>query len=219
VLAMAETFEEALVVGFEHEFLQARLAVFDGAMDEADTEHHDHLASAALGVDLTFLDEALVLGASFITDLADTLGGAGPDGKFGFAPSARYGRDVPGGGVYLGATLFDRVALRLEAVGALGRFSDRELDADLDGHGDRPWAFNTELTVVILPELLSATARLEGSGEWSGAPALQTGLSVTATPWKYASFGAEALYGSYDSDLGGGLRETFLALAFAKVSF
>jgi len=87
--------------------------------------------------------------------------------------------------------------LRGEVVSALKRFDPLDLDRDLDGRGDTPRAWLTELAIPLTSSLECAL-RYEGSHEFFGFPERQYGADVTWTILTGTTLSLEALHGEFD---------------------
>lgn len=208
-LELGETRETAVLVGYEHDLFSIAAFVFNGEaerVDAAGAAEESHIKDWGVSAKVTPA-EFLELGASFLSDLADT----------GAELAPQYRRRVAGWSAYAGATL-GPVAVSGEVLGAVRRFSSEDLDADGDGSGDRPLAWNVEVAWEAL-ENVELAGRVEGSREFAGQPELQYGLCASWGPWEHVSLSLEYLRGHFDRDFGEDLRRRDLVTAQVALAF
>jgi len=191
-LELGETRETAVLLGFESDLFALSGFLFNGDAEKVDDDgdpEEDHVKD--WGVSAKMMPNAhLELGASFLSDLADT------DADLG----SEYHDRVSGWSAFAMA-YFGPFNMSGEVLGAMGSFDDADLDADGDGSGDRPLAWNLELAWEAL-ENVEVAARLEGSREFSGEPELQYGGDISWEPWKHVSVSLEYLHGEFDESFG-----------------
>ncbi|MBE0618372.1 MAG: LbtU family siderophore porin [Proteobacteria bacterium] len=191
-LELGETRETAILLGYEHELFSLSAFLFNGDAEKvngAGEPEDDHLKDWGVSAKVMPTD-FLELGASLLSDLADT------DAALVSECQDR----VPGWSAFVVAVL-DPIELSGEILGAVDSFDAADLDADEDGSGDRPLAWNLELAWDVM-ENVEIAARLEGSRELAGAPELQCGATVSWGPWEYVSLSLEYLHGEFDEDFG-----------------
>lgn len=188
LLDLGETRETALLAGYEQGPLALSAFIFNGDAEKS-TDSEDHLDDWGLSLTLKPA-EGLELGASYLADLADT------DAEL----AETYSRRVGGWSAYAVAG-FGSYELSGEMLGAARRFAAGDVDADGDGRGDRPFAWNVELGWHPA-EPLELALRLEGSDEIGGAPQRQYGLCASWGPWESVSLSLEYLRGEFGSAFG-----------------
>lgn len=182
--ALGEAQETALVVGYDHDLFGFSLFAFNGKADKAGAESHLRDFGAALSLKPL---EGLELGASFLSDLADT------DADLVASP---YERGVGAWSAY-GIVRLDKFEISAEITEALRRFAAADLDADVDGRGDRPRTWNLEVA-VDLRENIELALRYEGSSEFSEMPETQYGVCTSWGIRDNLSLSLEYLRGDFD---------------------
>lgn len=131
--------------------------------------------------------ESLSLGASFLSDLADSDEPLLSDNR------DRFERKVPAASAYLvwvGGTF----EVTVEALGAMRSFQELEPDRN------RPMAWNLEFAQFPHPSFDWAI-RLEGSRDLEDAPRLQAGAAITFRLRRQAALTLEALHGRFKDAL------------------
>jgi hypothetical protein len=131
--------------------------------------------------------DALLIGASYITDLADS------DERPLEEAGNRYARKVPGLSGYLFWAAED-YEISLEALGATRAFAELEADRN------HPVAWNFEFA-YFLKSGIELAARAEGSHELEDAPRRQYGAAVTFRPHVRVAVTLEYLYGHFQGEL------------------
>lgn len=202
-LELGETRETALRGGFHHDNFAIEAFVFNG---DAEQDGRDsHLRDFGASLSLTPY-EGLELATSYLSDLADS------DSELvGTSYSRRAGAWSAAAVATLGPVEFSG-----EYLGALKSFAD--LDADDDGSGDRPQAWNLEAAWYFL-ENLELAARLEGSEEFAGQPKRQYGLGGSWGFYQNATLAVEYLHGRFDQAFGDGAKSRDLATIQLALAF
>lgn len=202
-LELGETRETALRGGFHHDHFALEAFVFNG---DAEQDGRDsHLRDFGASLSLTPF-EGLELATSYLSDLADS------DSELvGNSYSRRVGAWSAAAVATLGPVEFSG-----EYLGALKSFAD--LDADGDGSGDRPQAWNLEAAWYFL-ENLELAARLEGSEEFAGQPQRQYGLGSSWGFHQQATLAVEYLHGRFDEAFGDGAKSRDLATIQLALAF
>ncbi|MFO7983493.1 MAG: LbtU family siderophore porin [Desulfuromonadales bacterium] len=185
-LELGETRETALLGGYGNDIVTISAYIFNGDADK-EGDQEDHIRDWGLSVSSTPA-EGLTLGASYISDLAESdaeLVGDTFEGRVGgwsaFFTLEPEGFHVTG-----------------EVLGADSTFSAADMDADGNGVGDRPLAWNLELAWYP-SEVLELSARYEGSDEFSGHPETQYGICTSWGVRENVSLSLEYLRGEFDS--------------------
>ncbi len=206
---LGETQETAILAGYEHDLFSVSAFLFNGDAEKingAGEAEEEHLRDWGVSAKVTPV-EFLEAGASLLSDLADT----------GAELLDEYVERVPGWSAFIVAQL-GPIAVSGEALGAMDSFDALDLDADGDGSGDQPLAWNVELAWGAL-ENVELAARVEGSEELAGAPELQYGANVSWGPWESVSLSLEYLHGEFDRDFGEGIDSRDLVTTQLAVEF
>jgi hypothetical protein len=186
-LELGETRETAALVGYGHDLFSLSAFVFNGDAEKNGEE--DHLRDWGASLVITPA-EGIELGGSYLADLADS------DAEL--LSLSEYRRRVGGWSSF--ATVergpFEASA---EILGAVKSFAAADLDADGDGKGDKPLAWNLEVSWSPV-EQVELAARYEGSDEFAGQPERQYGVGASWSPWEYTTLSLEYLRGEFDHD-------------------
>lgn len=189
-LELGEIRETAVWAGYENDLISARIFLYNGEVEkEGDSDKIGDWGASVSVSPAGFIS----LGVGYISDIADTEAGL----------VETYTSLTSGISAFTTVSL-GPFELTGEILGAAGDFGAADLDGDGDGLGDRPFAWNAEVSWDIREDLEMA-ARLEGSSEFSGNPELQYGFCISWSPWEYISISAEYLRGEYDGDFGRGI--------------
>lgn len=204
-LELGETRETALRGGVHHDHFALEVFAFNG--DAEQTGKDSQLRDFGASLSLTPVD-GLQLATSYLSDLA-----ASHSERLGSAFSRRVGAWSASG-----VATFGPLELSGEYLGALQSFAAADLDANGDGSGDRPRAWNLEVAWLPL-ESLELAARLEGSDQFAGQPQRQYGLGGSWGFYQHATLALEYLHGRFDQAFGEGTKSrdlvsVQLALAF-----
>jgi len=154
-------------------------------------------------------DSSLDIGLQYYSDIADTdgdiLGGAAPT-------------RLAGG---FGANI-DRTAgpwsINAEYIGAAKSFDPADLDADGDGSGDKPAAWNFEIGFA-LSETQELAFRYEGSREFNDFPKSRYGIVSNWDLGDGVGFGIEYMHGDMDRNFSGGDNKRDLLTTQLAVEF
>ncbi len=182
-LALGETQETALQIGYGHNFGAITGYIFNGKAEKTGDE--DHLRDFGLSLTLT-PHENIEVGISYLSDLADS----------NAELSNSYSEQVGGISSYAILNL-GPVELSGELLTALEEFATADLDADGNGQGDQPLAWNAELSGAIL-ENLEMALRVEGSEDFNEQPELQYGAGLSWAVRDNLSLSLEYLRGNFD---------------------
>jgi hypothetical protein len=203
-LELGESRETAALLGYGNELFSLAAFAFNGDVEKFGEEDHLRDWGASLVVTPA---EGLELGGSYLSDLADS------DAEL----VSEYRRRVGGWSVFT-AVEHGPFGASAEFLGAVKAFSDADLDADGDGVGDQPRAWNVEVSWTPL-EAVELAARLEGSSEFVGQPARQYGLNASWGILDYATLSLEYLRGEFASGFGDGVDSRDLATAQLSLEF
>jgi len=187
-LELGETRETALLIGYGHELFSLSAFAFNGDAEKAGEE--DHIRDWGASLVLTPA-EGVELGGSYLSDLADS------DAEL---LGDEYQRRVAGWSAFATAER-GPFGASAEILGAVKSFAAADLDADDDGRGDKPLAWNLEVSWAP-QENVELAARYEGSDEFAGQPERQYGIDVSWSPWEYTTLSLEYLRGEFDHGFG-----------------
>lgn len=193
-LELGETRETAFLAGYTYGSATLSTFVFNG--DAEKTGNEDHIRDWGASLVLTPL-EGVELGGSYLSDLADT------DAELLSDLDNVFTRRVGGWSAFFVAE-HGKLCLAGEVLGAVRHFAVADLDADLNGKGDKPLAWNLEAAWALL-ENVEVALRYEGSREFAGQPRRQYGADVSWSPWKNTTLSLEYLRGEFDRDFVGDL--------------
>jgi hypothetical protein len=194
-LELGETNESALKGGFVYQGLELSVAAFNGDVDE--TGEDDHIESYVASVAYTLPEETvpdlgLMLGVSYISNIADS------DGLAGETPGeiADY---VGGLGAFVSVSFRDRFFFEAEYIGATDRFEAGELSFD-DGQALEPKAWNFEFAFVPV-DRLEVAVRYEGGDDLGGfQPEEQYGVVASYGLFENTALSLEYLHGEFEND-------------------
>jgi len=203
-LELGETRETALLLGYGRELFSLSAFAFNGDAERIGEE--DHIRDWGASLVLTPA-EGVELGGSYLSDLADS--DAGLVGEY---------RRRVGGWSAFATVERGPFGASAEVLGATKKFDAADLDADGDGRGDRPLAWNLEVSWALL-ENVEVAARYEGSEEFAGQPERQYGADVSWSPWEQTTLSLEYLRGEFDRDFGDGLDRRDLVTAQLAFEF
>lgn len=186
-LQLGETRETALLAGYSRDSFSLSAFLFNGDAEKLGEE--DHLRDWGASLVLT-PSEGVELGGSYLSDLADS----------NAELLTEYRQRV---GAWSAFATVERGAFGLSAeiLGAVRAFAAADLDADGDGSGDEPLAWNLEASWAPV-ENVELAARYEGSEDLAGQPERQYGVGASWSPWEYASLSLEYLRGEFDRGFG-----------------
>ncbi|ALC17089.1 hypothetical protein DSOUD_2326 [Desulfuromonas soudanensis] len=184
-LALGETRETALLLGYGHDLFSLSAFVFNG--DAGKIGQEDQIDDWGASLVLTPA-EGIELGGSYLADLADSDAGL----------LAEYRRRV-GGWSSFATVEHGPFGASAEILGGVQSFDAADLDADGNGKGDRPLAWNLEVSWAPV-EQVEVAARYEGSDEFAGQPERQYGVAVSWSLWEDATLSLEYLRGRFDQD-------------------
>ncbi|WP_432822103.1 LbtU family siderophore porin [Trichloromonas sp.] len=182
-LELGETRETALLAGYDGGSWSLSAFAFNGQADRDGGENH--LDDFGLSLSLT-PHENMEFGVSYLSDLADSDAQLADDYRKRVGGWSAYAEGVTG-----------PLKLSGEILGADRRFAAADLDADGNGKGDRPLAWNLE-AATDLSETVEIALRLEGSRELAETPETQYGAAISWSPYPHVSLSLEYLRGEYD---------------------
>ncbi|HKL49480.1 MAG TPA: LbtU family siderophore porin [Desulfuromonadales bacterium] len=186
ILELGETRETALLAGYGNDIVSISAYMFNGDA-EKETDREDHIRDWGLSLRSTPIED-LTVGASYISDLADSdaeiVGDTFEERVGGWSA---FFTIEPGSFHVTG-----------EVLGADSKFSAADLDADGDGQGDRPLTWNLELAWYP-SDVLELSVRYEGSDEFGGHPETQYGICTSWGVRENVSLSLEYLRGEFDS--------------------
>ncbi len=199
-LELAETNDTALALSFEAGPAEVTIAFSNGGVEEAGD---DNINDYAVGVTMEPI-EGLTLGASYISDIADT------DGELtGLSTMVD---TVAGYSAFLSLSL-GPVSIEGEVVSALDEFDLADYDNLGDGKEDEPSAFNVELAATIGYNF-EIGIKYEESDDIDGLPTKQCGIVYSLGLYENVTFGVEYLRGEFDNEDERDLVTAQLALEF-----
>ena len=194
VLELGETRESALVTEFDLAPVTLSLFAFNGEAEKSDTSE-DHVRDWGASVSAAPL-EGLEFGGGYLSDLADSDAELLVDEITN--PDNLYRDRVAAWNAFLSLE-FGRFGLSAEGLGAVDRFHVSDLDADSDGRGDKPFAYNVEAYHQVGGQL-EVAARFEESRELASHPHRQYGLCGSWGLHEHLSVSLEYLFGEFDED-------------------
>jgi hypothetical protein len=166
---LGETYESAVQFSYSYgDVFEAAAGLFNGDVDK---RGKDDLVDNFYAAFIINPIECLYAGASYISDIADSdleIAGSMEDLDKGDGEAGL--EDIVGGfSVFLS---FNKGIFGLEAeyLGALGEFDEADLDADGDGSGDTPAAWNIEAAVMLMDEKLVLAVGYRGTAEMADMP-------------------------------------------------
>lgn len=187
-LALGETRQTAVELGYSQGMVQVNVFAFSG--NEGRPGREDHINDGGLSLAVTPA-EGLEFGVGVLSDLAESnaelLGGNG------------YIRRAAGWSAYAHVQQ-GRLRLEAEILAAAHAYDAGDLDADTDGHGDKPQAWNLEASWELTSEL-EVAARCAGSRGLVEAPRRQYGLDLSWSPWENVTTSLEYLRQRYAAAL------------------
>ena len=188
-LALGETNKTAALLKYSTGMIEAEGGVFNGRVDKAGRP--DKIDDYVLGVRFAPA-EPVVIGAFYISDLAEN--------DADITGLTTISKKVGGYGAYLLFAL-DKVKFDAEYIAAAKRFDAVDLDADSDGTGDRPMAWNMEAAYDI-NERLEVAAKYEGNKDMPDLPKYQYGVAASYGLYENVAVGIEYLHGKYSDGAG-----------------
>lgn len=194
LLEIGETRETALVT--ELGLPRARLALFAFNGDaERRADNEDHLRDWGASLSIAPL-EGVEFGASYLSDLADSSAELLRDETTN--PDNLYTDRVAGWSTFANLE-FGPFGVSAEALGAVERFNPVDLDADLNGRGDKPFAYNLE-AYHHFGERVEVALRYEESRELASQPKRQYGVCSSWGAQHNLSISLEYLYGEFEAE-------------------
>lgn len=201
-LELGETNETAVLGTYETGIFSGSVGIFNGDVDEAGEENV--ISDYVLSVSATPIED-LALGFSYISDISDSdqglTGATVADTVAGIALSATF--------------TYDKFTIDFEYVGALEDFNVADLDADTNGSGDRPTAFNFEVAYQ-LNDKTEVAGKYEGNDEFFAFPDSQIGAVASYELFPHTAVAVEYLFGEFDT---AGMEDRHLFTAQLAVEF
>lgn len=207
-LELGETRETAILAGFQADRFTIAAFGFNGAAEKIGTE--DHLRDWGASLTATPL-AGLELGGSYLSDLADS------NAELLVAGGNLFSQRVGGWSAFANLDL-GPVAFAGEVLGATTAFAVADLDADGDGRGDLPLAWNLEFACYPR-QRVELALRYGGSADLAGFPRRQYGANVSWSPWEHTSLALEYLRGRFVADFGHPVKQSDLVSAQLAVAF
>lgn len=197
-LEIGETRETAAHFGFLNDMFDISTAVFNGDINEAgDNDHVDTWVASALFTlpEDKVPDFGLVLGASYISNIADSDGLTDAlDAKFGTDEIKDY---VGGFHGFAMLSYLDRFSFLAEYVTAMEDFDENDVGP---GNDFKPSAWNLEAAFVPIDKMTVAV-RYEGSDNTRNLlPETQYGAAVSYEIFDYTTLAVEYLHGEFEND-------------------
>ncbi|AJF06242.1 hypothetical protein GSUB_06295 [Geoalkalibacter subterraneus] len=185
-LELGETNSTAAVFGFQGDLLALHVGAFNG---DVDTRDDDRIDSWVASLELTPMD-GLAFGISYLSDLAESDIELVKDEDL-------YRSSVAAGGAYLSWQI-GGVNLLAEYIAALENFSSEMVGAGEDLTGERPWAWNVELSWEPT-ERWQLGVKAEGAEDFQ-SDLKRYGAVVSRGLFRNTVLGLEYLYGDADED-------------------
>jgi hypothetical protein len=209
-LEIGETQETAVKVGFANEMFDISVAAFNGDIDEEGDD--DHITSWTAGAVFTlpneqFPDWGLMLGASYISNIADSDGLSDALGEeFGVDNIAD---DAPGAHAFLSLSFMERVFLEAEYVAALDDIEPTGTTEEFE-----PKAWNVELAFVPVEDW-EVGLRYGGTDETLNLlPEDQIGGVVSYQLFENTTLALEYMHSAFENDDETDAVTTQLAIEF-----
>ena len=208
-LELGETRESAIHAGWGNDIYDLGLSVFNGDVNETDSDNHieSYVANAALSLPNNALPGLnMSFGASYISNIADS------DGLEGEV-SGDLADSVPGLGAFLSLAYMQRFFLEAEYVGALDEFKAGEIGFDA-GQQTKPRTWNFELAWALVDKWTVA-AKYEGGDDLGDfLPDSQYGGAVSYSLDKNTALALEYLHGEHENGDAHDRITTQLAIQF-----
>jgi len=169
-LDLGETNQTAIVAGYINDLLDLSVGAFNGDIDKTgNNDHANNFVASALFTmpEDTIPDLDMIIGASYITNLADSDGLTGTDEEGDQYVADTVKNYVGGFSIFVNTSFKDKVTFYAEYLGATESFQAGELLFD-GGNAYRPRAWNLELAYAFLPALEFAI-RYAGSDDGGSA--------------------------------------------------
>lgn len=192
VLELGETNQSTVELVYDSEMVEAAVGAFNGSVNETGDDDKVDEWYASLTVSPA---EPVVAGAYYLSDIAETnleVLGSGPvaETKGGWGAFVIFG--------------WRGIKVDAEYVSAVERFSQAVLDADSDGRGDKPSAFNIEVAYDIT-DWIEVAAKYEGTDDLPDLPEEQYGVAASFGVYENVAVTVEYLHGEFSG--AGGERD------------
>ena len=182
MLEFGETRASTIVLGYDYnDMIETSVYVFNGVADKVDAE--DRINDWGVSIEAHPLGDILLIGAGFLSDLADT------DDLLLEDNNNNYQRRVGGWNAYT-VMQMDYWEVSMEFLQATRAFNE------LDENANKPAAWNVEFA-YFPRSTMEVAARIEGSRELADEPQRQYGAALTWRIYKNTSLTLEYLYGKY----------------------
>lgn len=199
-LELGETNATAAELVFSGERVEASGGVFKGSVSEAgsDDKVDDYYLSLSVSP-----AEPIVLGGFYMSNLAES----GAE-----LTASTVAETVAGWGGFL---VFGWQGLKFDAevISAVGSFDPADLDADSDGRGDRPLAWNIEAAYDVT-DRLEVAVKFEGNDDFPDFPETQYGAAASFGLYENVALSAEYLHGEFADDTERDLGTVQIAVEF-----
>lgn len=200
-LELGETNKTAALLKYATEMIEIEGGVFNGTVDKAGRP--DKIDDYVLGVRFVPA-EPIAIGAFYISDLSESDAGLTVAYKEGMTPPdpdpETVSKRVAGYGAYL-IFAFEGIKFDAEYITAAKRFDVADLDADGDGAGDKPVAWNIEAAYDV-NEKLEVAAKYEGNKDMPDLPKYQYGVAASYGLFENVAVAIEYLHGKYSDGAG-----------------
>ena len=209
-LEMAETSEDVLMFAMESGNVSGSIYTFNGDVDEdAEIAKGDN-AALSFGANIAFANDNMSVGASYISNLADTDGLEGAAAEAADPAAPGVDSSVAGYGVSFGYTV-NNFSVIAEQVTAAEKFTNGDLGA-LVGNEEQPSATNVEVAFDTGSAVIAAAYQMTEEALFLGMPETATSVAVSFDVMEGAGLGIE--YSSKDdySVADGGTGETETAI-------
>jgi|TARA_B100000959_G_scaffold113369_1_gene119474 predicted porin len=185
-LQLGETRESPFIIAYNQDIFTVKAGAFNGDVKKIgdDTLVDDYVVA----IEVTPV-EGIILGASYISDMADT--------DADLLSGSNFIDEVGGFSAFV-STTFGPLTVEAEYLGALDDFASSDLDGDSDGNGDQPRAWNVEAAYGVTDKL-EAAIKYEGNDEFFTSPKDQYGVAASYQIWDGVSASLEYLHGNYDN--------------------
>jgi len=183
-LQLGETRESPFIIAYSHDLFTVQAGAFNG--DVKKTGDDDAVDDYVVAIEVTPM-EGIVLGASYISDMADT--------DADLLSGSDFIDEVDGFSAFVSVT-YGPLTVEAEYLGALGNFASSELDGNSDGNGDKPRAWNLEAAYGVTDKL-EAAIKYEGTDEFFASPDDQYGMAASYQIWDGVAVSLEYLHGEF----------------------
>lgn len=200
-LELGETRESAILATYGNERFEVSIGLFNGDVDE--TGDDDKIDDIVAGVTVN-LAEGMTLGASYISDIADSKAGLGLTTV----------SDTVGGYSVFYSGSYGTLSVEAEYIAAAGEFTATDVtNSNSTLSGDEPSAFNLELAYHV-SDVMELAVKYEGSDDLVDHPEDQYGVAASYGLYENTSLSFEYMNGEFKSGRDRDLLTAQLAVEF-----